>query len=317
MAFGILPVSSINREETGLARLAAWLLVIALLGAAGARGAEEEKLPTGQEVLDRYITAIGGRAALAKLKNRSFAGKMDVVGTGFKGDILAYQARPNKMRVKIEVPQISTVEEGTDGNLVWETALNTGPRVIEGEERAIRLTAAAFDVLEYPKAFQKIECTAHEQVMLAEPAQPAAGESAGQEVKARVKRCYKLVLTPKDSDPFVEYYDSETGLLIKSVMSMKHQIGEITNETFFDDYKKVDGILMPHAASMVQLGVKTQLTYTEYKHNVELPKGIFDPPSDVKAIINAAKEAAEAEKKPETPATIPDPAPKPAENKPR
>jgi len=251
------------------------LVIVALLSCAVAVGSEapapEEKLPTGEEILERAIEVSGGKEAIAKIRNRMVEGTMEVKGMGLKGPLVAYQARPNKTYTKIEIEGVGTIEQGTDGDVAWEVNALTGPRVKEGGERALLLLLSHFDETTFAERLEKIECTGVEEVQ---------GET-----------CYKVVATAKDKEapPITTYYSKESGLTVKLSLTFPHQMGKIAVENLLGDYKEVDGLLLPHHTVEKAMHIETHITMSGCKHNVELPDDRFDLPDVIKALIERAK----------------------------
>ena len=118
------------------------------------------------------------------------------------------------------------------------------------------------------------------------------------------KSCYKVVLTPDEGTPETRFYDQESHLLAKTVLTLKTPMGAIPIEVYLSDYKAVDGILLPHKAKQVLMGMQEIFFVSEsITHNVDLPKDRFDLPAEIQGIVKERKEkAAEAEKvEPATP----------------
>jgi hypothetical protein len=254
---------------------AAICVLIALpLCPAVARAAEapaaDEGLPAGEEIIERSIEVSGGREAFAKLKNRVAEGTLEIKGMGIKGTLTVYQARPNKNYTKVDIPDLGSIDQGTDGEVVWELNVMTGPRVKQGEERAAMLLFSQFDDTDYAELYEKIECVGTE------------------EIEGEV--CYKVVCTPKDAMPITTFYSRESGLAMKAVLTLPHLFGKIAVETLLGDYKEVDGILLPHRTVEKALTVESHGTITSYKHNVELPEGRFDAPPEIRALLNQGPE---------------------------
>ena len=87
-----------------------------------------EKLPTGAEIVERSIEHIGGRQKLAKVRNRLTKAtmQMKMFGKSINGSMIAYQARPNKYYIKSQFPGLYTVEQGCNGEVVWEVNSMSG-----------------------------------------------------------------------------------------------------------------------------------------------------------------------------------------------
>jgi hypothetical protein len=93
------------------------------------------------------------------------------------------------------------------------------------------------------------------------------------------------VLTPKTGAPVTRYYDKETNLMTKMVMTMKSPMGEISAESYPSDYRKEGEILMPH--KVLQKAASQEFTFTvdSVQFNPDIPKEKFDLPGEIQALI--------------------------------
>jgi hypothetical protein len=237
-----------------------------LLGSVGCELAAQEALPQASAILDKYVEATGGRAAYEKLRSEVRTGSMEIVGKGITFKMTLYRAAPSKSYMVLEVPGVGTVEEGTDGQVAWSRSALQGPRVKEGGERALALLAAAFNGdLRWRELFQSAETSGTEEVN----GQP----------------CYKVLVATKDGVQQTRYYDKKSGLLVKTNMIAKTQMGDIPTESLVSDYKPVDGILVAHKAVTKMLGQELTMTVESIKTNVQIEESRFQPPDDIKALI--------------------------------
>ncbi len=245
-----------------------WLTCLAtVLSVAAARA---DKLPTGEEIMDRYVEVTGGKDAYAKLHNRVSHGTMEVVGLGIKGKLTLTQAEPARMQLEADIPGIGKIEEGTDGETVWEKSTVGGARVKTGDERTHTLRAARFhgDV-----GWRDIY---------------AKAENVGT-ANVDGKACYKIKLTTPEGQVRTNYYDQKTGLLVKSEATEKVQGNEVATEGTVSDYQKVDGVLIPFKLRQKALTQEIVMTFDKIEHNVNLPADRFKLPDDVKALVDKAK----------------------------
>ena len=85
----------------------------------------------------------------------------------------------------------------------------------------------------------------------------------------------------------------ELNLIVKTEMTLTLPQGVIPFEVYPGDYKKVDGILLPHKVRQVIAGLQELLVVVEsIEHNVTMPEGIFQLPEEVQALIEKEKAAA-------------------------
>src|SRR5208283_40506 len=75
--------------------------------------------PTVDDILNRYIRALGGKAAIQKLTSRFGKGTITITGAGTEGTVQAWLLAPNKLLVVTEFPGLGTFRQGFDGTLAW------------------------------------------------------------------------------------------------------------------------------------------------------------------------------------------------------
>jgi hypothetical protein len=245
------------------------LLTLSALGFALPRPVHADGLPKGEDILDKYVAATGGKEAYEKIKNRVLTGTMEISGQ-LKGKITIYQAAPNKMLTIAELGGIGKIEDGTDGKTVWERNPVTGPRVKTGEEKANALRDATLDgEVQWRKLYKKVACVAEE--------------------KIDGKPCYKLELTTPEGKVRTAYYDKQSNLLVKIITTEKSPMGDITVEATQSDYKKVDGLLIPHKLNQKAAGQDIVIVIEKVEQNVKLPDNRFDLPDDIKKLAEKEK----------------------------
>jgi hypothetical protein len=241
-------------------------LAAALVAAAGARLNAADDLPKAETILDRFVEVTGGRGAYEKTHSEIATGSMEIVGMGIQGKVSLYSAEPNQSLTEIEITGIGKILEGTDGKVAWSLSAMQGPRLKEGEEKSMTLREARFNGHVHWRDLYK-------------QAETAALESVdGQE-------CYKVVLTPAEGNPVTRYFDKQSGLLVKSVMTVKSPMGDIAVESAESDYRKEGGLLMAH--KILQKAASQQIAFTveSVKFNAEIPKEKFEAPDEVKALM--------------------------------
>jgi len=222
--------------------------------------------PQAEQILDRYVEAIGGLAALQKINNRVIKGTMEIAGAGIKLSVTAYQARPNKSYTAVDSPATGKIENGTNGEIAWQVSALAGAQLLEGKEKVNFLHMNIFDrAPQWRTSFQKVEAAGVEDV-------------SG-------KPCYKVLATPKDLPPQTMFFDRETHLLVRITMTIESQAGTISSDSYLSDYKRVDGILVPHRTVTRLMGQERITVMESIEQNVLLPPDRFDLPAEIKALI--------------------------------
>ncbi len=228
------------------------LLVVSVIPAVAqqlAGGAQQQ--PSVQEILDRYIVAVGGREALEKLSTRVIVGKEVTDLTSREHSI--YEA--HYFEAYSKMPASYYTEEWTDaGNhvrafdgIVGWTRDKCGVQQDEkaGKRRLDWLLNPQF-ALVIEKYFPDLKLTGAEQV--------------------RGHTVYALE-SPALHRPL--FFDTATGLLIGFGHNWE-----------IHDYREVDGILFPHRVHLSRKGGSTVYEFEQVTHNVEIGDSLLMVPGE-------------------------------------
>jgi len=242
------------------------IALIALLAGGSAFGADDA-LPKAETILERFIEVTGGRAAYQKRKTEVATGTLDFPAQGLKGTLTRYAADPDKSYSALDIDGVGKIEMGSAGGVAWEKSAILGPGVKSGDEKAQALREATFNSqLFWRKIFPKTETIGVETV-------------DGEE-------CYKVLLTPTQGKPETSYYQKKSGLEVKTTTVAVNQMGEVPVEVVLSDYKNFDGVLVPTKVIQKAAGQEFTLTIQSMKTNGEIPAERFEPPAEIKALLN-------------------------------
>lgn len=215
------------------------------------QSAVAQSTPTADQVVDKYIAAIGGKDALMKVTDMttsmSSEGQMGVIM------ITRKQKLPNKFSMVINANGMEVMKQTGDGSKVVMGGMQ-GSRTIDGSA-AQQMTAmnTIFPELHYTENGVKTTLVGPE--------------------KVEGKDTYKLSHTTADgAATWTDNFDAKTGLKVQSVMTMKSQQGETTTTSIFSDYKDVNGIKFP--MTIMQQSPRGPMTMTI--DNVKINKGLKD-----------------------------------------
>lgn len=245
------------------------MLSAGLIWSCLAVSAAAQDLPSGKEVVRKYIEATGGEAAYKKIKSMRATGKLSVPAQGISGGIEIFQA-DGKVYVEVEIGGLGKQMQGYDGEIAWESGL-AGSRILSPAETA-RLAeemdpAAALDT---DKRYKSVETLGKEDVK---------GES-----------CYKVEFTRKDDTKQTSYYSVKSGLMLKTEGEQPTALGPIKIESFVTDYQEVDGLKAPTKTEQVLPGGITQvIEMTKVTYNTKIDPGKFKLPEDIQKLKDAQK----------------------------
>lgn len=241
-------------------RRSAGLAALALLAALPARAQE---MPAAQQIVDRYVEAIGGKAALARQGSRHTVLETSMPAMGMTMTMEMYQARPNKLFTRMEM-QGMTFTAGYDGQVAWSNNPMQGPRVLEGPELAQTLQQADFDAsMDFAKSFPTMETVGRREV-------------AG-------RPCWNVRMVHTSGVEMHNCYDVESGLLVGATAKQASPMGEVEADIVFSDYQAFDGVKMPTKTTMSMMG-QQMVTTIKAVHHAPVPPSVFELPAEVKAL---------------------------------
>jgi len=240
------------------------LIVLSLLAAALAvgSGAAAGESPTVDSILARYIKEMGGKTALEKVTSRVLKVKVEseAMGTG-EGEI--YAKAPNKLRSRIELPGLGTINDGFDGTVAWAKTPWEGLRIKTGEELAKAKRDAEF----------------HRELMCKKiyPDLAYKGTAKVDEEETDV-----LESRPSASSREKFFFSRKTGLLVKQESEFEAPQGRMTVVVHPRDYKTLDGLKYPTRLALKGSAGDQSFEFTirivEAKHNVEIEDTKFAKP---------------------------------------
>nr|MCU0248178.1 hypothetical protein [Bryobacter sp.] len=122
-----------------LALVSATTLLHPVARAADAPAAGGAKLDT---ILNRYVEALGGKAAIEKITNSVSKATASVAGAEMQVEI--FRAAPARQASRIEIPGMGTMREVFDGKKAWSVNPFQGNSEKTGEDLAKAARDAAF-----------------------------------------------------------------------------------------------------------------------------------------------------------------------------
>lgn len=221
---------------------------------------DQSSLPTLDEILQKYQTAIGGSDAIAKISSRET--KYTTEGGRFgKLEVDSFQKAPGKLYQQITMQQ-GMMTRVYDGSSAWMQM--SGPqgrtRQIEGSElESMRADAQLFRGL----ALKDSESNAS--VL-------GRGKLGGVQV-------YAVGTRSADGDRSFYFFDASTGLLIDIYTMEQNPLGSTMTTQEFSDYRDVDGVKIPFTIKEGSPGAVQTIHYSEVKQNVTVDDSKFSKPA--------------------------------------
>jgi hypothetical protein len=251
------------RRSLGRLSCAVAVAFVATQGAVPATQAQ--KLPTAREIVDRFVNASGGEAALQAIKSIRVKGTFSITGNSLAGELDMMSARPNKLLMRLSIPAIGTVEEGFDGKVGWSIDPLQGPSLVTDRQLSERADEAWFDAELHKDDYIKEMSV------------------VGREVLDK-REVYRLkVITLRGNEQF-ELYDAENGLQVAVEASRDTPLGIVPSVALMKEYQKFGGVMMPTRVVQRVLGQEHVFAFTSYEFN-SVPPNTFDLPPTIKVLI--------------------------------
>jgi hypothetical protein len=225
----------------------------------GGQRAAAQELPRAEDILAREAEA-SGNAAGQKLKTVVMRGTISIQDV--KGQFVSYHAAPAKHYLEFTIEGLLKEETGVRGGVAWEKNSITGPRLLQGGERAKALRDAS------PHA----------------PVKYKQARTVGEETVAG-RPAYKVRLTTPEGEEMIAHFDKQSGLLVRQEVTVESPEGKTNLVLFFSDHRRVDGVTYPFTIRVVVGPGEAVMTVDRIEHNVDIPDGRFDLPADVNRLV--------------------------------
>ena len=220
----------------------------------------EEKLsvnmPTADQVIDNYIGALGGAAAIERIISREERGTTTVGGQVVRVEVFSQD--PDKQAVVLHMPagDSMTVFDGHGG---WSSMPGRPVRDMHGSD----LDAAQMDAdLHFPVHIKQT----FDELRVEYPEKIRGGE-------AYVISCKKA-----EQPPVKLYFDEQSGLLKRLVRFAQSPLGLVPTQIDYDDYRTVDGVQTPYRRTVARPGASSIIQLEQIRQNIPIDEARFAKP---------------------------------------
>ncbi|KAA3602112.1 MAG: PDZ domain-containing protein [Calditrichaeota bacterium] len=212
------------------------------------------------EILANHFEAVGGLENLKKEKSSYFEAEIEILGTGLKGTLKSWNELPIKSKTVTDLTVFKETE-GDNGEFFWKADANNKVQISKDEskekERQNKRLLAEFEHLNQNSKFFKLSF------------------EGIQEVEGKETYVLKTQSLVDESVNF-DFYDCQNFMLLKNEKDEEND----KVETFFSDYKSVNGILKAFTQKTIikAIGQTTEIRIKKFETNLEFEEGTFEPP---------------------------------------
>jgi hypothetical protein len=239
------------------------VLALAVAAAAGLSARAQTANPTIDQLIEKHIAAIGGRAAMEKITSRVATGTIELADMGLSGTIEVSEKAPDKSLVVVNLDaggQALEIREGASSEGAWDVQPGMGVRDKTGTELAEAKRGAAFNAeLKIKQLYKSLELKGRE--------------------KIGAREAFVVMATPAEGAPARMYIDAETFLLLRVSSSRDTPQGAMDVDVYLEDYRATNGVKQPWLIRQVTPQGTFVIKINSLKNNVALDDAIFKRPA--------------------------------------
>ncbi len=216
---------------------------------------------SASDILEKMIEASGGRKVLEGIKDTTMVGEMDLPSMGMSASMTIYHKEPNKFRQDMEVMGM-LMTNAFDGEVGW---------IIDPQTGTVQdMTGAQLE--ESKKGAFEFGNSA-----ILNPEKHGITFTFKGKETVEGKEYLVLVETFPNDEVNTLFIDPETYLLHRMKQKGTDMMGGVVDqELFFEDYKKVNGVMYSHSMTIMQAGEEFGVfTLIDVKFNSGLEDSLF------------------------------------------
>ena len=195
-------------------------------------------MPSADDILSKYISAIGGEQAVRKVTSRVITGTQDIP-SGVQGDRTMVPAQferdqkaPNLVVTSVHNDKVATAD-GFDGTTAWaKDARGMVADIAEPYQARMKRNSDMFESLNLKQEYMRI---------MVRGIQKVDGKDA-----------YVVIGNPVGDGAERLFFDTQTGLLVRKVTVLPTAGGNLPQEVDYDDYRDTgSGVKIPFTIRMI------------------------------------------------------------------
>jgi photosynthetic reaction center cytochrome c subunit len=221
-------------------------------------GENQPNLPKADEILDKYLAAMGGADALKKFNTRVQKGTLDAMGHNVP--ITIYSEAPDK-RVSISQQPSGPSVTGYNGEVGWLTIPNGVHRMSAVESAGAQIDAQFYLPIVLREIYKEFRVR---------PGDPINSHAT-----------YMVSATGGDGHPALAlYFDQQAGLLLRLIRYTETALGRLPTQVDYADYRETSGVKTPYQWTLVRPNGSFTIRVTQVQQNVKIDPKIFVAPSE-------------------------------------
>jgi photosynthetic reaction center cytochrome c subunit len=244
----------IGAEET---KTPAGAMPMAMAGTKTEGEAAKPSGPAADELIEKYVKALGGAKAIDKITSRVATGTIDFGGASYAVDV--YSKDPDKRASYVHMPEGDNIT-AFNGQEGWLGAPHRPTRDMHGPD----IDGASIDA--------DLHFANHLQQMFSQL------ETRGTE-KIDDHDAYLVVGQREGKPPLRLYFDAQSGLLLRLVRYGETPLGRLPTQIDYADYREVSGVEVPFRWTLARPSGRFTIQAKDIKQNVAVDDAKFAKPA--------------------------------------
>ena len=227
---------------------------------------EHAKLPSTDQILDKYLAAVGGANALMKIKTRVLRGTIDAMGS--QNPIEIYVEAPDK-RISISHPHSGPSVTAFNGEVGWLSTPAGVHQMTPAEREAARIDAQLYFPARLRSLYKEFQVHRGEEVA----GRQTVVVSAQPEIRSQF-----IPARPTARPTLRLYFDQENGLLLRLVRYAETPLGRNPTQIDYSDFRENDGVKIPYRWTLTRPNGSFTIRIDKVEQNVAIDEKLFLPP---------------------------------------
>lgn len=203
-------------------------------------------------VIEKYIEAIGGRDALAKIEDKSTIMRGTAMGQSIT--LTVKQKAPNKLRQEVKAGGMEQII------------------IFDGEKAVMKVMDQKIEIKD--KELEALKLEAQMDFLLSPQSYGITLSYEGNET-VNGKDAYKIKMTLPSGLRWFTYFDVESGLKVKEQREIQTQMGLSEQTVVYEDFREVEGVKYPYKITQLFGGQSVDVTVSSIKVNKGISDDIF------------------------------------------
>ncbi len=213
------------------------------------------RLNTAGEIINNYISRIGGKDNYKKITSLKYEGSID--NGGRNASIIILRKAPDFYSYSVKTDR-GEMTRGYNGSTAWEKAM-WGVRELKGDDlEELKLESEFYTPVEMDKIYSNLKLNDVSII----------GSDTVYEVDGKASEYRDIKL----------YFSTKSGLLVRQVILNKTPLGNLPVETDYKDYRKVDGVMIPFELHIANYENVQDIKFDNVTANISIDNSAFDMP---------------------------------------